>query len=149
MVPLMSKSHATCVCLPLMWPLWTCPEYQSYSFEDNLSWSIPTVSSRHQPLTSRASVVIRLLWLEGTARYAGLPLAPAEGSGLRSRLLFPSGKKRAFHAICAYFRPFLCLIATSVTSSISLSNFENNPNNKKKIQKFNRSKNTPKNKTKI
>ena len=34
--------------------------------------------------------------LEGTARLAGLLLAPAEG-----------GQKRAFHAVCANFRPFL------------------------------------------
>ena len=41
--------------------------------------------------------------LDGTARYAGLLLAPAEGPGF----LCLSGKKRAFHAVSAYFRPFL------------------------------------------
>ena len=30
--------------------------------------------------------------LEGTARYAGLLLAPEEGFGLRPRLFLPSGK---------------------------------------------------------
>ena len=43
--------------------------------------------------------------LEDTARYAGLLLAPAEGFGLQPRL--QPGKKRDFHADCAYFRPFV------------------------------------------
>ena len=43
--------------------------------------------------------------LEGTARYAGLLLVPAEGLG--RGFFCPSGKNRAFHAVSAYFRPFL------------------------------------------
>ena len=43
--------------------------------------------------------------LEGTARYAGLLLAPAEGFG--RDFFCPSGKERAFHAVCSYFRPLL------------------------------------------
>ena len=46
--------------------------------------------------------------IEGTASYAGLLLAPAEGIGLRPRLFLPfGGKKRAFYAVFAFFRPFL------------------------------------------
>ena len=40
----------------------------------------------------------RLIRLEGTARYAGLRLAPA-------------GNKIAFHTNCAYFREFLVFIS--------------------------------------
>ena len=53
--------------------------------------------------------------LEGTARYAGLLLAPAEGFGLRPRLFFGK-KKEGFYAVFAYFRPFLVF-------SSNLSNF--------------------------
>ena len=43
---------------------------------------------------------ILLTGLEGTAHYAGLLLAPAEGF---SQVFFlPLGKKRAFHDVCAY-----------------------------------------------
>ena len=40
--------------------------------------------------------------LEDTALYAGLLLAPVEGFGF----FCPLRKKRAFHADCAYLRPF-------------------------------------------
>ncbi len=47
-----------------------------------------------------------MLWfyelLEG---YAGLLVAPAECFG--QSFFCTSGKKRAFNAVCAYFRPFL------------------------------------------
>ena len=45
--------------------------------------------------------------LEVIDRYVGLLLAPAEGFGLRPMLLVPFGEKRAFNAVCAYFKPFL------------------------------------------
>ena len=45
-----------------------------------------------------------LLKLEGTARYAGLLLAPAEGFGLRPRLFLPFGQKKSL--LCC-FGPFL------------------------------------------
>ena len=45
--------------------------------------------------------------LEGTARYAGLLLAPVDGFDRGQGFFCPSDKKRAFHAICAYFRPLL------------------------------------------
>ena len=54
--------------------------------------------------------------LEGTARYAGLLLAPAEGFGLRPRLFLPFGKKRAYYAVLANFWQFL-------VSSSNLANF--------------------------
>ena len=41
-------------------------------------------------------------------------------------------KRRAFHAVCAYFRPFvLCAVVSSVTFSGNLSEFEYNPRNPK------------------
>ena len=44
--------------------------------------------------------------LKDTARYAGLLLAPAEGLGLRPRLSWTFGQKRAF--LCC-FGPFLAI----------------------------------------
>ena len=52
----------------------------------------------------------------------------------------PSGKKSAFDALFAYFRPFLCLVATSVTFCIDLSNFEKNTKIPKKTKNFNNKK---------
>ena len=43
--------------------------------------------------------------LDGTARYRGLLLAPAESFG--QGFFCPSGKKRAFNGVCVDFRPFL------------------------------------------
>ena len=59
--------------------------------------------------------------LESTARYVGLLLAHAEGFGLQPRLLFcPSGKKRAFYAVLAYFCHFWCSVITSLPLSSNL-----------------------------
>ena len=44
--------------------------------------------------------------LEGTARYAGLLLAPAEGFGVRPRLFLPFGQKKSL--LCC-FGPFLAI----------------------------------------
>ena len=45
-----------------------------------------------------------LLELEDTARYTGLPLAPAEGFGLWPRFFYcASGKKRAYNAVLSNF----------------------------------------------
>ena len=55
--------------------------------------------------------------LEGTARYAGLLLAPAEGFGLRPRLFLPFGQKKSFLCSFGLLRPFLVF-------SSNLSNFE-------------------------
>ena len=41
--------------------------------------------------------------LEGTARYAGLLLAPAEGFGLRPRLFLPFGQKKSFSRCLCLF----------------------------------------------
>ena len=41
--------------------------------------------------------------LEGTARYAGLLLAPAEGFGLRPRLFLPFGQKKIFSLCLCLF----------------------------------------------
>ena len=77
--------------------------------------------------------------LEGTARYAGLLLAPAEGFDLRPRLFLPFGpKKELFMLFVLILGHFWCSVVTSVSFSSSLSNFENNPKNLKK------SKNIPK-----
>ena len=58
-----------------------------------------------------------ILALEGTARYAGLLLAPAEGSGRGRGFFFTFGKKKTFFMpIFAYLRPFLVLCS-------KLSNF--------------------------
>ena len=46
-----------------------------------------------------------LIMLEGTAIYAALLLSTAEGFG--RGFFCPSGKKRHFNAVSAYFRPFL------------------------------------------
>ena len=56
--------------------------------------------------------------LGDTARYAGLLIAPAEGSGLQPRFFLPFGQKRRalFFAVLAYFRLFLVF-------SSKLSNF--------------------------
>ena len=59
--------------------------------------------------------------LEGTARYAGFLLAPAEGSGRGQGFLCPSGQKKACNAVLAYF---WCSVVTSVTLSSNLCNFE-------------------------
>ena len=56
--------------------------------------------------------------LEGTARYAGLLLAPAEGLWPQAKTFcWPFGQKnRAFYAVLAYFSPWLVF-------SSNLSNF--------------------------
>ena len=68
------------------------------------------------------------LRLEGTARYAGLLLAPAEGFGLRPRLFLPF----VFLLILGHF---WCSVVTSVTFSSNLSNFEKNQKKSKKNSK--------------
>ena len=44
-------------------------------------------------LHNRFNALFLLCTLEGTAHYAGLVLAPAEGFGLRPRLFLPFGQK--------------------------------------------------------
>ena len=63
--------------------------------------------------------------LEGTASYAGILLAPAEGFGLRPMLFLPFW---AFYAVFAYFRPFWCSVVTSASLSSNLSNLEKRRN---------------------
>ena len=60
--------------------------------------------------------LLSILGLEGTARYAYLLLAPAQGFDLLQRFFLLFGQKRAFDAVFANFRPFLVFIS-------SLSNF--------------------------
>ena len=52
-------------------------------------------------------VRLSLKTLEDTARYTGLLLAPAEGFGLRPRVVYPVGKTRPFYDVLVNFRPFL------------------------------------------
>ena len=61
-----------------------------------------------------------LMELKDMARYAVLLLAPAEGFGLRPRLFCPSGKKRAYYTVLAYFCYFWCPVVTLVTFSSNL-----------------------------
>ena len=75
--------------------------------------------------------------LEGTARYAGLLLAPAEGFGRARGFFCPSGKKRAFDAI----GHFWCLVVTSVTFSSNLINFEKKSKETKKNPKISKNPN--------
>ena len=71
--------------------------------------------------------------LEGTARSAGLLLAPVEGFGLQPRLLFPFGqKKKCFTLFVLTLGHFWCSVVTSTTFNSNLSNFDKNPNNPKK-----------------
>ena len=78
----------------------------------------------------RGLPVYLLQLLEGTARYACLLLAPAEGFGLRLRLFL--GKKIYFHAVLLILRHFCCSVVTSVAFSSNLSNFKNYPKNPNK-----------------
>ena len=53
----------------------------------------------------RFAKIAKLRVLKGSARYTGLLIAPAEGFG--RGFFCPSGKKLAFYAVFAYFRPIL------------------------------------------
>ena len=68
---------------------------------------LDTLSARDVSQDGEKNVIVLLSKQEGTARYTGLLLAPAEGFGLWQRLFGPLGEKTAFHAVGAYFRPFL------------------------------------------
>ena len=72
--------------------------------------------------------------LEGTAHYAGLLLAPAEGFGRGQGYFALWKKKRSLHTFLAYFRPFWCLFVTFVMFSSTLRTFEKNPKNPKKFK---------------
>ena len=72
--------------------------------------------------------MLLLLILKGTARYAGLLLAPVEDFG--RGFFCPSAKKRAFYAVFAYFRPILCSVITSVTFSNNVNKLRKNPKKK-------------------
>ena len=63
--------------------------------------------------------------LEDTARYVGLLLAPAEGFGLRA-------KKDVIMLFWPIFGNCWCPVATLVTFSSNISNFERNPKKTKK-----------------
>ena len=60
--------------------------------------------------------------LEGTARYAGSLLAPAEGFSWS--LINPLGKKSCFLLLWFILGHFRCSVVISVTFSSNLSNFE-------------------------
>ena len=63
-------------------------------------------------------------YVEDTARYAGLLLAPAEGFGLRSRLFLPFGLFMLFWPI---FGDFGCPVVTMVTFSSNLIIIQKSP----------------------
>ena len=70
--------------------------------------------------------------VKGTARYAGLFLAPARDSAF-GRVFFTLWvQKKAFNAVCAYFRPFLVFSSNLLTFSSNISNFEKNTKNPEK-----------------
>ena len=92
--------------------------------------------------------------LEGTARYAGLLLAPAESFGLRPRLFLPFGQKKEL--IIQFWPIFGFLwspVITLVTFSSNISNNNKKTNKKiikilknfRKFQKILKSKKRPKN----
>ena len=67
--------------------------------ERDTDWNV--LKDNNLPTSSPLSCVSCILYvLQGTARYMGLLLAPAECFNLCK-------KKSAFHAVCASFRPFL------------------------------------------
>ena len=71
--------------------------------------------------------------LEGTARYAGLPLsALAFGQGF----FCPSGKKELLTLFVLMLGHFWCSVVTFVTLSSNSSNFEKNSKNPKKNPKM-------------
>ena len=89
--------------------------------------------------------------LDGTARYAGFLLAPAEDFG--RRFFGPLGKKWVFfYAVLAHFKPFWCSEVTLVICSSNISNIKQkfkkkkSQELKKKIQKISKN---PQNFTKI
>ena len=55
--------------------------------------------------------------LEGTARYAGLILDPAEGFSLQPWLFMPLGQKMAFYVVFAYFFIFSCSVVNKETKA--------------------------------
>ena len=69
--------------------------------------------------TGRKYLALILAILEGTACYAGLLIAPVEGFG--QGLFCPLGTKRAFHAVCVWFRPFLVFSSNLLIFSSNLS----------------------------
>ena len=74
-------------------------------------------------------VFLLLVALEGTARYAGLLLAPAEAFfALRA-------KKELIMLFWPIFGNFWCPVVTLVNFSSNISNFERNTKKTKKIQK--------------
>ena len=77
--------------------------------------------------------------LDGTVRYAGLPLAPAEGLG--RGIFCPLGKKKLFTLFVLILGLVWCSVVTSIKFSRNLSNFENNPKNSKEIKRIQKLKN--------
>ena len=71
--------------------------------------------------------------LEGTARYAGILLAPAEAFGLRPRHFLPLGQKKEFFkaVFLLILGRFWSSVVTSVRLCSNLSYFSKGP--KKKI----------------
>ena len=80
--------------------------------------------NRNKPTLLNRRFISDLMWA-GTARYAGLLLAPAKGFGLWPRPFFALwAKKRGFYFFFYYFFPnfghFQCSVVTSVTFSSNL-----------------------------
>ena len=73
--------------------------------------------------------------IEGTARYAGLVLAPAEGFG-RGFFFALWSKKELFLLVLGNF---WCLVVTSVKFSSNYSNQKNKKKSKKIKKKFEKS----------
>ena len=72
--------------------------------------------------------VFFLCLLEGTARYAGFLLAPAEGFGLQPRFFFFFFflQKTVFKDVCAYYRPFMVISSNLPNFSSNLPNLSSN-----------------------
>jgi hypothetical protein len=80
--------------------------------------------------------------LEGTARYAGLLLAPAESFGLRPRIFLPFGQKKE---LIIQFWPIFGIFWSPVITLLTFSsNISINNNNNKKSKKFQKISKNPK-----
>ena len=92
------------------------------NYEDNGDYEIQNC------LNTRQCIV-----LEGTARYAGLLLAPAEG--FSRGFVSLRAKKELIMLFWPVFGNFWCPVVTLVTFSSNISNFERNTKKTKKIKK--------------
>ena len=121
-----------------MYPLWSIYVYV-YAYASNFWPKLPLLLILKLDLwaLSHLGEELHFQWtLEGTACYAGLLPAPAEGFSLRPKRFLPFGQKKGLFKLFVLILGHLwCLVVTSVTSSSNLYNLENNPKKSEKIPK--------------